>query len=218
MGTWNKQVDAYLCLTEMARQKFIEHGLPEEKLYVKPNFIDNRTAPNTQKEDFLVYAGRVMENKGAKLILELAKKTKHSIKIIGDGDMIEEFNGIPNVELLGRKTHDETVQILSKAKAILFPTMLYEGMPMTIIEGFSLKIPIIATNIGASKSMIKNNVTGLLFEMGNYDEFYNKVEVCFTQPKLVQDIVNNAFNEYKRHYTAESNYKMLMEIYSDVLN
>lgn len=218
MGTWSNQVDAYLCLTELARQKFIEHGLPEDKLYVKPNFIDNRTVLSTHKENFLVYAGRVMENKGARLILELAKKTKHSIKIIGDGDMIEEFNGIPNVELLGRRTHDETIRVLSKAKAILFPTMLYEGMPMTIIEGFSLKTPIIATNIGASKSMIKNEVTGLLFKMGDYDDFYNKVEVCFTQPKLIQDIVSNAFNEYKMHFTAESNYKMIMEVYSDVLN
>jgi len=39
LGTWSKLVDCYIALTEFARAKFIEGGLPEEKIVVKPNFV-----------------------------------------------------------------------------------------------------------------------------------------------------------------------------------
>jgi hypothetical protein len=37
--TWQKQVDIYIALTEFARRKFIEWGIPSYKIVVKPNFI-----------------------------------------------------------------------------------------------------------------------------------------------------------------------------------
>ena len=39
LGTWSRQVDLYIALTEFARQKFIEGGLPADKIVVKPNFV-----------------------------------------------------------------------------------------------------------------------------------------------------------------------------------
>jgi len=39
LGTWSKMVDCYIALTEFARAKFIEAGLPAEKIVVKPNFV-----------------------------------------------------------------------------------------------------------------------------------------------------------------------------------
>jgi glycosyltransferase involved in cell wall biosynthesis len=39
LGTWSKMVDCYIALTEFARAKFIEGGLPAEKIVVKPNFV-----------------------------------------------------------------------------------------------------------------------------------------------------------------------------------
>jgi glycosyltransferase involved in cell wall biosynthesis len=40
LGTWSKKVTAYIALTEFHKQKMIEGGLPEQKIWVKPNFID----------------------------------------------------------------------------------------------------------------------------------------------------------------------------------
>jgi glycosyltransferase involved in cell wall biosynthesis len=39
LGTWSKMVDCYIALTQFARAKFIEGGLPAEKIVVKPNFV-----------------------------------------------------------------------------------------------------------------------------------------------------------------------------------
>jgi hypothetical protein len=40
IGTWSKKVTAYIALTEFQKQKMIEGGLPANKVWVKPNFID----------------------------------------------------------------------------------------------------------------------------------------------------------------------------------
>lgn len=217
MGTWTNQVDAYLCLTEMAKQKFIEHGLPKNKITVKPNFIAIEPKAKKTDENYLLYAGRVTENKGLELIKKLANDLTKTIKIAGDGDMVEELRKIPTIEILGRKTHDETIELARNAKAILFPTTLYEGMPMTIIEAFALKTPIIATEIGASKSMIRNKVTGLLFPLNSYPDFYNCVRFCLENPIKINKIVEQAYQEYQNNYTPDSNYKMLLSAYQEVI-
>jgi len=217
MGTWTNQVDAYLCLTEMAKQKFIDHGLPENKLKVKPNFFSIEPKAKNKKEHYLLYAGRVTQNKGLELIKKLANDISIKIKIAGDGEMVEEFRNIPTIELLGRKTHEETIDLALNAQAVLFPTTLYEGMPMTIIEAFALKTPIIATEIGASKSMIRNKETGLLFPLNSYPDFYNCVNFCLENPLKVNEIVKQAYQEYVDKYTPESNYKLLLSAYQDVI-
>lgn len=38
--TWTEMVDLYVCLTEFSRKKFIEGGLPADKIVVKPNFVN----------------------------------------------------------------------------------------------------------------------------------------------------------------------------------
>ncbi|KKO20382.1 MAG: hypothetical protein BROFUL_00903 [Candidatus Brocadia fulgida] len=45
IGTWTNKVDAYIALTNFGRNKFIEHGLPAEKIFVKPNFLLNSHNP-----------------------------------------------------------------------------------------------------------------------------------------------------------------------------
>jgi len=39
--TWQDEVDIYIALTEFSRQKFIEGGLPPEKIVVKANFVSH---------------------------------------------------------------------------------------------------------------------------------------------------------------------------------
>jgi glycosyltransferase involved in cell wall biosynthesis len=51
LGTWSKKVTAYIALTEFQKQKMIEGGLPEQKIWVKPNFLQT-TEGGSQRTDF----------------------------------------------------------------------------------------------------------------------------------------------------------------------
>jgi len=192
MGTWEKQVDAYICLTEMAKEKFIAHGLPEDKLFVKPNFLAVSLKPKVQKEDYLLYAGRITVEKGARLIQSLAMDLDHPIKVVGEGEFADNLKKISSIEFLGRKSHAETLKLMQKAKAVLFPSLFYEEMPMTIIEAFALKTPIIASRIGASQSMIKDMNTGILFDYNSAESLIEKVNFCLSHPQKMRNISEKA--------------------------
>ena len=70
--TWKYQVDAYIALTEFSRIKLIEGGIPEEKLLVKPNFIPD-PGPRLGYEDYIVFIGRLSEEKGVDILLATLK-------------------------------------------------------------------------------------------------------------------------------------------------
>src|SRR5690625_5866755 len=78
--TWKRKVDAFICLTEFAKKKFIEGGLPPDKLKVKPNFVMDSLkelyggVPNGNRESFYLFVGRISEEKGIRTIIRACKK------------------------------------------------------------------------------------------------------------------------------------------------
>ena len=54
-GTWANAVTGYVVATEFARQKFIDGGLPPEKIYVKPNFVDPDPGERVRPGDYALF-------------------------------------------------------------------------------------------------------------------------------------------------------------------
>lgn len=54
-------------------------------------------------------------------------------------------------------------KILANSKALILPTQLYEGFPMSIVEAYSVGTPVIGSNIGNVKSVIEERITGVIF-------------------------------------------------------
>lgn len=217
-NVWNDLVDAYFCFTLFAKEKFVAHGLLEEKLFVKSNFVEEpktaEVAP--KKEDYLIYVGRLESNKGVLLLKEISAQLRMPVKVVGEGDLKGELGGVPSIELLGRRPHEETLELIQNARALLFPSLCYEGMPMTILEAFAHKTPVIASDLGAMQSIIQHGQNGYLFDPNNGEEFLSQIERVSNE-KEVQMIVNNAYTDFSQKYSGEANYTMLMERYMAVV-
>jgi glycosyltransferase involved in cell wall biosynthesis len=69
LRTWTDMVDVYIALTEFARRKFIEGGLPEERMTVKPNFVDPDPGPGTSDDGHALFVGRLSPEKGVDTLL-----------------------------------------------------------------------------------------------------------------------------------------------------
>lgn len=213
-GTWSNKVDRFICMTEFAKRKFIEHGLPEKKLTVKPNFVsDNNSLVNEKKEDYLVYVGRLEKEKGVDLLLKVAQHLTTKIKVLGEGNLSSKLSQVTAFEVIGKTDHAETMNYIAKAKALLFPSTLYEGMPMTVLEAFSVKTPVIATKIGAMKSMIEHQKTGLLFQLNSESAFLETIKFALSNENKMKEISNFAFKEFQLKYSKESNYQILNSLY-----
>ena len=218
LKTWQKQVDVYIALTEFARRKFIEGGLPAKKIVVKPNFVHPDPGEREAPGRYALFVGRLSPEKGLSTLLKAWRSLKGiPLKVVGDGplrDQVQAFAaGYGSVEVLGRRPHQEVIALMKGARCLVFPSEWYEGFPMTIAEAFACGVPIIVSRLGAMAEIVEDRRTGLLFEPGNAEDLAEKVAWAWAHPKEMAEMGKEARREYEAKYTAKRNYEMLMEIY-----
>jgi glycosyltransferase involved in cell wall biosynthesis len=225
MGTWSEQVDGYIALTEFARRKFIEGGLPAEKIAVKPNFVDPDPGAGRHEGDYALFVGRLSPEKGVQTLLRAWRSLRGvPLKIVGDGPLraeVEAFvrrEGLTEVELPGRRPREEVFRLMQEARVLVFPSEWYEGFGMTIAEAFACGLPVIASRLGAMAEIVDDGRTGLLFEPGNPQDLAAKVEWAWNHPNKMKEMAREARREYEEKYTAERNYEMLMAIYQQAIH
>ena len=217
--TWIKKVNIYIALTEFARKKFIEGGIPAEKIVVKPNFVYPDPGEGEHKAQYFLFVGRLSPEKGIMTLLKAWKFLDIPLKIVGDGPLKEEIQtfieqkNLKHIEILGSQPRERVFKLMKDAKALIFPSEWYEGFPMTLAEAFATGLPVIASRLGAMAELVDEGRTGLLFEPGNPEDLAAKGEWAWSHPEAMAEMGREARREYQAKYTAERNYEILMEIY-----
>lgn len=224
LGTWEKKASRYIVMTEFFRKKAIEGGLPSAKLIVKPNFLNHDPGQEFNKSDFLLYVGRLSPEKGIHVLLQtwLNHPNLPPLKLIGQGlladDVLQAASQHSNIEYIGSLPPYQVYDWMGKAKALIFPSQWYEGLPLTIIESFAKGTPVIASKLGAMKSLIKHEYNGLHFEPGNTEDMISKVHWMTRNPDRWVNMQQNARRDFEENFTAEKNYQMLIEIYQQAIS
>jgi glycosyltransferase involved in cell wall biosynthesis len=221
LGSWQKKVDVYVALSQFARRKFIEGGLPAERIEVKPNFMVGASAPRAQVGDYVLFVGRLSEEKGPQLLLTAWRgmRTKIPLRIAGDGPLLEQLtreigkSSLSHIELIGHRPPDEIRELMQGARFLVFPSMWYEGFPMTIAEGFASGLPVVASQLGSTAEIVRHGITGLHFEPGSAADLSAKVEWAWTHPEELARMGHAAQAEYELKYQPSKNYEMLINIY-----
>jgi glycosyltransferase involved in cell wall biosynthesis len=223
-GTW-KKVDRFIVLTPFAQNLFLHSslGLSKKQLVIKPNFINLPVLENKPARSGFLFAGRLTEEKGIKILIEAFSKTTIPIKIAGEGPLLDfvknAMQNNPNIQYVGRLNNRSLINAMASCEALIFPSVWYEGMPITILESFATATPVIASNLGAMQFMIEHNYNGLHFAQGSVEDLLDKVFLwqSFSE-KQKQEMGQNAFQSYIQQYTAEKNKQLLTDIYTEIIS
>ena len=70
-------------------------------------------------------------------------------------------------EILGWKSPDEVKRHLRAARALVFPSVWYEGQPLTVLESLAMGTPVIVSDICAGREAVRDGVSGLWFKSGD---------------------------------------------------
>ena len=223
LGTWKNKVTRYIVMSQFAKNKFLDSSLnvAEEKWSIKPNFSPDMGVGDTARENSFLFIGRLTAEKGIETLLEAARITGFKLEILGDGPMREVVENYAsqhqNIVYAGFKQKQEIIQALKKCKALLFPSVWYEGFPMTILEAFSVGTPVISSKLGAMVEMIEDQVNGLHVKPGDVEDLVEKMRLLTTQPDLARILGKNARCTYEDKYAPEKNYEQLLAIYVQVI-
>ncbi len=221
-GTYVNDVDAYIALTEFAKTKFVQAGMPAEKVIVKPNFVSPDPGIGEGRGGFCLFVGRLTESKGVGVLLKAWKQLRGDIqlKIAGDGEMASAVRDAaavdPRIHFMGRLPQDQVYDVMGQASALMFPSVWYEGLPKTILESFARGTPVVASNLGSMSDLIVEGRTGAHFTPGNPADLARTVARLFTGNEL-ESMRSSTREEFESLYTGDANYRMLMDVYESVL-
>ncbi|MEQ8172135.1 MAG: glycosyltransferase, partial [Candidatus Eremiobacterota bacterium] len=219
-GTWQNKVDAYIALTEFSKKKFIEGGLPEKKIFVKPNFVHPDPGMREGSGDYALFVGRLSPEKGIMTLLMAWKELRDiPLKITGDGPLMEEvrefvrINEMGHVEILGNKSKSEVIELMKKSKFLVFPSEWYETFGMVAIEASACGVPVIASYIGSLSEIMGNLNIKLYFIPDNPDSIKLIIkEIHYNNKEIIHK--NKFFRlEYEGKYKLTENLKQLVYIY-----
>ena len=218
LGTWQDKVDAYIAVSDFGRRKFIEGGLPAEKIEVKSNFIDPDPGEGLNRDRFALFVGRLSPEKGIGVLLRAWEDLEAiPLKIAGVGPLdrlVERFAEThPRVEYLGQQEREQILKLMKSARFLIVPSEWYEGFPMVIAEAFACGLPVISSSLGSLTELVTPGATGLLFSPSNSNELLQKALWAWEHPQELAQIGRNARRRYEERYTAEKNYEQLAGIY-----
>jgi glycosyltransferase involved in cell wall biosynthesis len=216
---WRRWVENYIVLTPFAKEKF-EHsslGAAPQQLVIKPNFVHDPGFSAAPREAFFLFAGRLSPEKGIHFLLEAFKNMPDKkLRIAGDGpernELAARYQLSHNIEFLGKRNPGEILDLMKKSLALVFPSIWYEGLPYVILEAFSTGTPVLASDLGAMHSMVKDGYNGILFKPASAAHIQSAVlQFAEHAPNMYQQ----ARDTYLNHYHPDKHFQSIMEIYEN---
>ena len=223
IGTWSSRISAYIALTKFAAEKLGRFRIPAEKLFVKPNFAVDR-GTGAGDGNYALFAGRFTPEKGLQTLIDADASGELCMEVVvlGDGPMRGELEQATarigsRLKLKGFAGPEEMQAWMKGAKALLMPSLWYEGDPMVVIEAFSVGLPVIASNLGNTATTVLAQGAGLVYAPGDHMGMAAALRSVAEDAEAARSMRQNARRYYLSAHTPEKNYERLMEIYAHAL-
>jgi glycosyltransferase involved in cell wall biosynthesis len=223
IGTWQRAVDIYIALTEFARLKLVEGGLPADRIMVKPNFAYPDSGIGTGEGGYGLFVGRLSTEKGVDTLLGAWDRLDGGLplKIVGDGPMCGAVAAAaarnPAIEWLGRVPREAVDVLMGDAALVIVPSNCYETFGRVIIEAYAKGTPVVASRLGAMAELVVDGQTGSHFRPGSSDDLACKIRELVLDAKRRAQMRQFARRAFERKYTRQQNYKSLISLYECAL-
>jgi glycosyltransferase involved in cell wall biosynthesis len=161
-------VAMFLAVSEFVCRKHLEAGFDPARIRVKPNFGSAQPRRQGPGEDFL-FLGRLSEEKGLDRLVSIWRDVPARLVVVGDGPERARLEAAApdTVEFRGSVPSDQVPAFLARARALVLPSICYEGAPRTVVEAYAAGVPVVANRYGALPGVVTDGVTGLLVEPGD---------------------------------------------------
>ncbi|QPC83988.1 glycosyltransferase family 4 protein [Phototrophicus methaneseepsis] len=225
LRTYHKQVNRYIVLTEYARRKFSEGGIDPSRISIKPNFLDEDPGIGQDGGDYMLYVGRLVEEKGVLTMLEAWRQLPDiPLMVLGDGPLMQEMqdyiaeHNMTHVMMMGQRRRNETLTMMKQSLGLVFPSQWNEPFGLSIVEAYACGKPVIASELGAPTSLVIKGETGEYFKPGDADDLATQARSMWESKQSTIAMGHNARQKFTELYTADRNYKTLIEIYQQALD
>lgn len=198
------------------QEKQLRRRVPEIKhryLVKNPINVGVRVQIEAEKNSDFVYIGRLSGEKGPQLFCEAVTKAGVHGVVIGKGILEEALKSkYPNIEFAGWQGKEKINEYLKKTRALIFPTLWYEGSPLTVPEVQAHGIPCIVTDCSSAIDDIVQGKNGEVVET-DVDKMAAAIN-RFKNDEYVRELSRNTYQMFDEKRGSEKWYvENLMKIY-----
>ena len=206
-----------------------------KKIKVIPNVLDTNhfvpTQNKTHNKFNILHVGRFERAKGVetliKAFIQLAKKYPEiHLTCIGNPrgssfikckKYLIEGNLIQNVSFIGFVSYDELPGYYSQSDLVVVPSEIYESFSYTVAQGMACGKPVIASDIGGIPETVNMGNAGILFEVGNVEELFEKIESLYLDVSKRKSIGKKAREHVVKNYSMEALGPKYIEYYQSIM-
>ena len=172
---------------------------------------------NPASGDF-IFVGRVSPEKGPFLFAEAAKLAGVTPIYVGDGVASEELRArYPQARVLGWKSPEEARAMMRQARALVFPSLWYEGQPLVALEAKAMGTPVIVSDGCAAREEIVDGVSGLWFASGGVEALAAALQRA-KDDALVERMSRAAYDSYWADPpTIEAHARRIVAVYCNAM-
>ena len=224
-------VSMVVVLSESWRN-YIQGVSSAARVVVVPNYVQipaDRYADPLQSDTTVsfLFLGAVGIRKGVYPMLEafalaLARSTKPLHLVIGgDGELDKAKTlckqlGIENfVTFAGWVNGDAKTHLLRHASVYILPSF-HEGLPVSILEAMSYRLPIISTKVGGIPELVRNGLDGWLVDAGDVEQLALRIAELANSADLRKQMGNSAYERVCAGYSDHAIVPRIEAIYSEL--
>lgn len=195
---WYRQVDAWIAVSGFVRDRFIEAGVPAEKVHVLAYpFFPRSEVPTAPASGRFLFLGRLTVEKGARVMLSAWDHLRQTLPsaempkliIAGDGDLRSEVEAAAArpggfIEYAGQLQGEAKEAAIRDCTAMLVPSLWWDPYPTVVYEAFDHGRAVLAARSGGLPESVAHNERGLLHVAGDAAQLASQVQTLQQQPEL----------------------------------
>ena len=224
LGTYRKCVDLFLAPSAFVRDKFVEHGWDASRFEVLPHFQRVLPGETPAAGAPLLYVGRLSEEKGVDDLVRAMQLVPHlRLVVAGDGpqraalEQLASSLDLENVEFVGQVSPSRRDALISASQFTVLPSHAYETLGKTILESYALGRPVVASDIGSRRELVRHGETGMLYPCGDIDELAKAIQ-WLSENSTAAERMGQAGREWMREANKpESHYEKLSKLYTRLI-
>ncbi len=221
---WRRLPSAYIFLSNAQRDLFDSLGLPDSRVFVKPNLIPVPPPAAVPRQHKVVYLGRLSDTKGLPILMaawDCYRRGRSEgglgLVIAGSGPLEAQVRrwaeNRPGVEVPGLLDRQSCSRLVAGARAVVAPSQWEETFGLVVVEAMAAGVPPIASDRGSFPELIRHDVDGILFESGNVTALAGVLQAVDESPDRFAELGRQARLTYERNFDPDANLEQLLRIY-----
>lgn len=224
IGTFSTAVTRYLTLTDFSRRLLIRDGYPADRIVVKPNSVADPGFHPVARTDqrTVVFAGRLVELKGVRTLLDAWAVTPTGMQLViaGDGPLrtlVEERAATDrSITFLGWVEEQTVTDLMASAEVVVVPSQWYEGAPLVILRSLGVGTPVLVSDLENLSTEVLQDGAGWAFPTGDVQGMAGSLARLVADPDRARVLRQKARNSYEARYSPEMDLLRLEQIYLEV--